>query len=95
MREKGKAVRLTDVAHWRLAEMAEDYNSSQKEIASEAIILLTKRESIDKELRVARADVFRLENKIRENKLYGFGTFLLGAVTGGALVFGILVGLIL
>ena len=87
MRKKGKAVRLTDVAHWRLAEMAEDYNVSQKEIASEAIILLTKRETTDKELRAARADVIMLEERIRDYKLFALGTFILGALASGCVMF--------
>lgn len=42
-------VRLTDEAYALLTEKAEDYNVPQKEIASEAILMLVRRENDKKE----------------------------------------------
>lgn len=91
---RGNNVRLTESAHVLLTEKADALGVSMKEIASEAIPLMFSKEKaqedckevIEDALRAAHADVFRLENKIRENKLFAFGTFILGALTGGCLV---------
>ena len=93
-RKEDAHVRLTDEAHWRLAEMSEDYNSSQKEIASEAILVLVKSEGKDKEMQIMRREIIRLEDKIRDNDFFAYGTFIIGAVAGGVLVFAILVGVL-
>ena len=77
---KGNNVRLTPEAHQLLAEKAEDYNVSMKDVASEAIVLLTKREEW-------RAHVERLEQKSKDNKLFAFGTFVLGALASGCVVY--------
>jgi hypothetical protein len=77
---KGNNVRLTPEAHQLLAEKAEDYNVSMKDVASEAIVLLTKREEW-------RAHVERLEQKSKDNKLFALGTFVLGALASGCVMF--------
>lgn len=63
-RKEDAHVRLTDDAYALLTEMAKDYNVSQKEIASEAIIALVKKENIMKDatltirkLRKTRRDI--------------------------------------
>lgn len=92
--KKGKAVRLTDQAHALLAVKSDDYGVTQKEIASEAILMLVKSEGKDKEMQVMRREIIRLEDKIRDNDFFAYGTFILGAVAGGVLVFAILVGVL-
>ena len=74
MNKKQNHVRLTEEAHWLLAEMAEDCNATMLELASEAIT--------------------RMANRTREKKRYAFGTFALGALTGGCLVCAYFVGII-
>ena len=81
---KGHNVRLTPEAHQLLAEKAVDYNVPMKEIASEAIFLLVKSDSKDKE---CLANLKRLEKKNQDNKRYAFGTFILGAVVSGCVMF--------
>ena len=61
--KKSKALRITDEAHALLATKADDYNISQKEIASEAILMLHKR---DERQRRLLADVARLEKKVKD-----------------------------
>ena len=67
IREGDAHVRLTNQAYALLIEVAEDYNVSQKEIASEAIIALVKKENIMKDatltirkLRKTRRDIYIL-----------------------------------
>ena len=67
MDPKGNNVRLTEEAHGLLAEMADDCDSSMKDVASEAVIRMTQRK--------------------RDNRRYAFGTFALGAISCGALMF--------
>ena len=71
---KENHVRLTQEAHGLLAEMAEDYDATMRELTSEAIT--------------------RMANRTREKKRYAFGTFALGALTGGCLVCAYFVGMI-
>ena len=40
---KSHNVKLTEEAHWLLAEMAEDYNATMRELASEAITRMANR----------------------------------------------------
>ena len=67
MATKEGRVRLTEEAHWLLAEMGHDCDATMKELASEAIT--------------------RMANRTRDEKRYAFGTFALGAITGGVLMF--------
>ena len=66
MKTKENKVRLTQEAHWLLAEMAEDCDTTMRELASEAITRMAMRK--------------------RDERQYKFGAFILGAVTGGALM---------
>lgn len=99
MSRTGNNVRLTEQAHIVLSEKAENLNVSMKEIASEAIFVLAKKEDREKEQRehieIFEKRVAILSKRIRDNKFFALGTFLLGAVIGGALTFVILVGIIL
>lgn len=88
------AVRITDEAHALLVKKSDDYGVTQKEIASEAILMLVKSEGKDKEMQAMRREIIRLEDKIRDNDFFAYGTFILGAVAGGVLVFAILVGVL-
>ena len=67
MATKEGRVRLSEEAHWLLAEMGHDCDATMKELASEAITRMAERK--------------------RDEKRYAFGTFALGAITGGALMF--------
>ena len=77
-------VRLTDEAYALLTEKAEDYNVSQKEIASEAVLMLVKGKDINKEYRIL---LDRANKKILNNKHSAFGTFVFGVLAGGVLMF--------
>lgn len=48
MDKKGNNVRLTEEAHWLLAEMGHDCDASMKELASEAITRMADRKKEDK-----------------------------------------------
>lgn len=67
MVEKENKVRLTQKAHWLLAEMGHDCDVTMKELASEAITQMAERK--------------------RDERQYKFSTFVLGAITGGVLMF--------
>ena len=67
-REGDAHVRLTNQAYALLTEKTEDYNVSQKEIASEAIILLIKR---DKAIKQANLTIRRLKERERETAIAG------------------------
>ena len=84
MSRSGNNVRLTEQAHALLAEKAVDYNATQKDIASEAILMLVKREGRE---RMLLAAVSRLEKKEQDNKLFAFSTFVLGAIASGCAMF--------
>lgn len=95
------AVRITDEAHALLVKKSDNYGVTQKEIASEAILMLVKKEAITEQLKNLKQkhlfDVVELkvlEKKNRDNKFFALGTFLLGTVIGGALIFAILVGVL-
>ena len=47
MDKKQNHVRLTEEAHWLLAEMAEDCNATMRELASEAITRMAERRHND------------------------------------------------
>ena len=81
---KGNNVRLTEQAHQLLAEKAEDYNVSMKDVASEAIVLLTKRDNMEKE---CSALLEKAERKEKDNLRRSFGTFILGALASGCVVY--------
>lgn len=71
MSRSGNNVRLTEQAHALLSEKAEDYNATQKDIASEAIMMM-----------------FNLrDNEKQDNRRYAFGTFALGALAGGCVMY--------
>lgn len=82
--KKGKAVRLTDQAHAILAAKSDEFGISQKEIASEAILMLHKKEERQRRL---LADVAQLEKKVQDYKRFAGGLFILGAVAGGCVMF--------
>lgn len=82
--KKGKAVRLTDQAHAILAEWSDEHNITQKEIASEAILMLHKKEERQRRL---LADIALLEKEIKNIKYFASGLFILGAVVSGVLIF--------
>jgi len=73
--DKPHNVRLTQEAHWLLAEMAEDCDTTMRELASEAIT--------------------RMAERTREKKRCAFGTFALGALTGGCVAFAYFVGMVI
>ena len=64
---KSNNVKLTEEAYYLLAEMAEDCDTTMRELASEAVM--------------------RMANRMRDEKRYAFGTFALGAIAGGVLMF--------
>ena len=84
-------VRITDEAHGLLAEKAEHLGATMKEVASEAIFLLARGDERAKEFR-AQADRLKerikdLQKTVRANRRYAIGTFALGAIVAGCLVF--------
>ena len=84
MREKGKAVRLTDKAHVLLTEKAKDLNVSMVKVASEAILSLFKRELKYNEY-IARIN--GLEDELNTVKRYAGKLFVLGTVVSGCVMF--------
>lgn len=66
--KKKAHVRLTDNAHTILSDLADKYSISQKEIASEAIIALSKREN---RMQVATLTIRRLKKRERETAIAG------------------------
>ena len=82
--KKNAHVKLTDEAYALLAEKAEDYNVSQKEIASEAVLMLAKGKDTNKEYRIL---LDRTNKKNPNNKHSAFGTFVFGVLAGGTLMF--------
>lgn len=88
-RAKGKNVRLTDQAHILCSEKAEDYKTSMKAVASEAIFLLVRGENRDKEqqesIEIYEKRVAILSKRIQDNRHAAFGTFILGSIIGGYL----------
>jgi len=93
MDRKTNHVRLTTQAHILCAEKAEDYKTSMKAVASEAIFLLNQADDHAKEFVRLKLEVERLERKIIDNKWHAFGAFALGAIVGGCL--GIAIGVVL
>ena len=51
MDPRGGNVRLTEEAHGLLAEMSDDYDSSMKDVASEAVIRMSQRKRDDRRYR--------------------------------------------
>ena len=91
MATKEGKVRLTTQAHILCSEKAEDYNTSMKAVASEAIFLLVRGEDRDKEQQAAIEIMEKrgaiLLKRIQDNRYAAFGTFVLGAIAGGVLMF--------
>lgn len=87
---KGSNVRLTDQAHGLLAEKAEYYNVSMKDFASEAVQALAKGKDRNKELRVL---LDTANQRIQDDKWRAIGTFILGAIAAGCLMFAVGVAL--
>ena len=91
MSRRGNNVRLTEVAHTVLSKMAEDFNVSMKEMASEAIFMLVRNEDREKEQRehieIFEKRVAILSKRIRDNRFSALGTFILGALTSGCVMF--------
>ena len=87
----GNNVRLTEEAHAILAEKAEDFGVSMKEVASEAIKLFVKRWDKDKEciahLERLQERIKRLQKIVQDNRRFAFCTFLLGALASGCVVY--------
>ena len=81
---RGNNVRLTAEAHQLLAEKAKNLGDSMKEVASEAIISLFKRELKYNEY---IACISQLKAQIRDSKGFAFGTFALGALASGCVMF--------
>lgn len=80
---KDAHVRLTGEAYALLTEKAEDYNVSQKEIASEAIILLVKRENT---MRSIKKKAKRLQKLLILYLLLAGGVgIVIGLIIGGML----------
>ena len=79
-----KTVRLTDEAHALLAEKAVDYEESMKDVASEAIFSLDKRETKDKECRRHIEALKAGIQRVREERAF---YILLVGVAGGILGF--------
>jgi len=87
MDRKTNHVRLTTQAHILCAEKAEDYKTSMKAVASEAIFLLNRADDRAKEFVRLKLEVERLERKTIDNKWHAFGAFFLGAISAGCLMF--------
>ena len=81
---RGNNVRLTEQAHQLLTENAKNLGDSMKEVASEAIISLFKRELKYNEY-IARIN--QLKAQIRDTKHFAGGLFVLGAVVSGCVMF--------
>ena len=90
---KGSNVRITDEAHGLLTEKAEHLGATMKEVASEAIFLLARGDERAKRFR-AQEDRLKerikgLQKTVRDSRRYAFGTFVLGAVVAGCLMFAV------
>lgn len=89
-----KHVRLTSQAHLLLSGKAEDYKTSMKAVASEAIFLMVQGEDRDKEqqnaIEIYEKRTAILAKRIQDNRHAAFGTFVLGAAVAGCL--GIIIG---
>ena len=87
---KGR-VRLTKQAHILCSEKAEEYKTSMKAVASEAIFLLVRGDNRDKEqqtsIEVYEKRMAILSKRVQDNTYFASGTFILGVLTGGALFF--------
>ena len=79
-RKEDAHVRLTDEAHELLAEKAKNLDESMKEVGSEAVISLFKRELKYNEY-IARIN--GLEKEVDADKRYAGFLFVLGTVVGG------------
>ena len=88
---KGNNVRITEQAHMVLSTKAENLNVSMKEMASEAIFMLVRNEDREKEQRehieIFEKRVAILSKRIRDNKRFALGTFILGAIASGCVVY--------
>ena len=87
---KGSNVRLTDEAHTLLAEKAEDFGATMKEVASEAIFLLARGDERDKEFRAYEDrlnEMIKSLQKTVHNSRRVAGIFALGAIAAGCLMF--------
>ena len=91
MSRSGNNVRLTEQAHIVLSTKAENLNVSMKEIASEAIFVLAKKEDREKEQRehieIFEKRVAILSKRIQDNRFSALGTFILGALASGCAVY--------
>ena len=86
-------VRITDEAHALLKEKAELFDTPMKEVASEAIFQLARGDERAKRFR-AQADRLKerikgLQKTVRDSRRFAFGTFLLGAIVAGCLMFAV------
>lgn len=83
---KDKTVRITERAHFLLVEKAARFNVSQKEIASEAIMVLVQNRERGKNIQRTGEDLNSLLKRVqklkRNHHLYTFATFVLGMVAG-------------
>jgi len=71
---KSNNVRITEEAHRILVEKSEEHDMSMKEVASEAIIALFRREHRERRL-------------FADYRRYGFGLLAEGAIVGGLVMF--------
>ena len=83
-KREGATVRLTEEAHALLAEKAKNLGDSMKEVASEAILSLFKRELKYNEY-IARIN--GLEKEVDTIKRYAGKLFVLGTVVSGCVMF--------
>jgi len=81
---KGTTVRLTEQAHMLLLEKAEDYNTTMKAVASEAIFLFARGEDKDDERIIhLKARITRLKQAfVFYVLLIGIAMGILGFITG-------------
>ena len=84
MIRKGTTVRLSEEAHALLKEKAKNLGQSTKEVVSEAILLLFKRELKYNEY-IARIN--ELEKELNTVKRYAGKLFVLGTVVSGCIMF--------
>ena len=97
MMRKTNNVRLTEQAHLLLSEKAEEYKTSMKAVASEAIFLLVQGEDRDKEQRNAieiyEKRVAVLAKRIQDNRDIAIIALGLSTLIGGCL--GVIIGVMI
>ena len=84
-------VRITDEAHGLLTEKAEYIGATMKEVASQAIILLAKREDWAKKFRAEedrlKERIKNLQKTVRDSRRFAFSCLFSGAIVAGCLGF--------